>query len=210
MRKPRLAKAVWVLVVALAVVGYGRFQLQPAPSYEIMESASGVFADMNQRGPLVGRGSDTVIVFSNYACVFCAELWAALKNIHNPRGDGPVFRIRHVVHPNDSVSFRASLGAECAAAQGRFTAFSELLFRHYDRLHTLSETAVAEVVGVPDLQAFERCLGSRKTASLILEDLGAAVELEVTGTPTIVTRQLRITGLPSEEQLLKLASGDRL
>lgn len=115
------------------------------------------------------------------------------------------FRFRHMVTPSMQAPFAAAMAAECAAEQSRFVEFTEVLFRQQDVLDIISMEQVAGLSGVTELPTFQDCMESNRTASLVLEDMEASIDLALSGTPTVLTPRGRITGALSTKRLLELA-----
>ncbi|MBX3134064.1 MAG: thioredoxin domain-containing protein [Gemmatimonadaceae bacterium] len=205
----------WAAFLLVGVGAYAWWQWRPAPPTVIREPTvtpvpPGMFARLNGRGPAVGFGPDTVIVFSHYACVWCVRLWRTVDSLTatgvGAPGETPTFRFRHVFDPDHAPSMRAAQAAECAARQGRFREMSRALFLRYDSLDLVTFPAIAEEAGVPDIGAFGGCMTSEEVQASIRQDLAAAAEFQVTGTPTLVTLRVRIGGTPGPARLLALTT----
>jgi protein-disulfide isomerase len=118
------------------------------------------------------------------------------------------FRFRHMVTPSMQAPFAAAMAAECAAERGRFVEFTEVLFRQevlFGQQDIISMEQVAGLSGVTELPTFQDCMESNRTASLVLEDMEASIDLALSGTPTVLTPRDRITGALSTKRLLELA-----
>ena len=87
------------------------------------------------------------------------------------------------IHP---LAIRAAEASECAAAQGKFWPYHDLLFKGAYSLDGSSLLRYARQAGVPDFARFQTCIGTRQTRALIVEDLASARELGFRGTPSFL------------------------
>lgn len=161
------------------------------------------FANINVRGVVLGDGSDTMVVFSDHTCRYCAMLWDTIAAVLDSNED-VALRFRHMVTPSMGTSFAVAVAAECAAEQGHFVEFTDALFGQPDAIEEVSMERWAYLSGITDLQAFGDCMESNRTAAVVLDDMNAAIDLELSGTPTVVTPRVRITGALSRQPLLEL------
>lgn len=202
-----VAKGAWVLVVVGAVTTYGWSRLRGVDE-KVSRISAQDFVRASEGGQLLGGGPDTVVVFSNYGCKFCVDLFLAIDSVLAADHLALTVRVRHFAVPAaDSAPFVAAVAAECAGEQGRFARLNLWLFRNHSRLRFLTPTEAASAAGISDVKAFQTCLRSRQARSLVLRDVLAGTRLGVHATPTIVTHRYRVTGILPVAQLLGLASG---
>ncbi len=205
-----LAKIASVTLLVFAVATYGWYRLRPRAPYPVARISSNTFNRMNSRGQLLGSGPDTLVIFSNYRCVYCAELFGTIDSILTTDVSSFTVRLRHFAHPSvDSSSFLASVAAECASQQGRFVEFSRWLFGNREQLEPFLGPASARASAVPNLVSFDDCFESKHTRSLVTEDLRAGMELRISGTPTILTRRRMVTARLSSRELMALVSSTK-
>lgn len=145
----------------------------------------------------------TIVEFSDFQCPFCRELTKNLKSIRQkyPKDVAIVFRnfpLRQ--HP---FALAAARAADCAAHQGKFEAFHDELFSAQHLIGTQTWKAFAFDAGVPDSTQFRHCIQDSLQVSAIDRDTAAADRLGVTGTPTILVNQYRLSGVASVVQLDK-------
>jgi len=98
-------------------------------------------------------------------------------------------------------AFSAAVAAECAAEQGRFVAYHDLLFQNQKRFTDTLWQSLATQANVLDSARFARCLGRDETADRVNRDIAAGNELGVTGTPTVLVGDMRLLGAPSFAKL---------
>lgn len=141
-----------------------------------------------------------LVMFSDFQCPYCRAAATNLEAIQRSHPDIAVL-YRHFPlssHPSAMAAARASV---CAARQGAFRRMHDELFLHQDSLGLKSWASYAFAAGVTDTVKFDRCLLDRTVSDEIRRDSVAGKELGVTGTPTILIRELRIDGSPTPKEL---------
>lgn len=202
-RGRKVAEVTWLVALTLVVGAYGWHRMSTSRVANVERLGEKAFAGVNARGVVLGHGRDTMIVFSDYTCRYCAMLWDTIAVILDSNAD-VAFRFRHMVTPSMQVSFAAAVAAECAAEQDHFVEFSDALFAHQDTLELVQMERVAYLSGITEIGPFGACMESNRTATLVLDDVNAAIALGLSGTPTLVTPRFRITGALSRQRLLEL------
>ena len=94
----------------------------------------------------------------------------------------------------------AAEASECAAAQGRFWPYHDLLFENAYSVDARSLQRYARRAAVPDLGRFQKCVSTRQTRALITADLASARELGFRGTPSFLIGR-RVGGMIVGEPL---------
>jgi protein-disulfide isomerase len=129
----------------------------------------------------------TIVVFTDFECPFCRAFVSGTMPAIVKSYPGQVsFAIRHFPLPTHRFAYPAARAAECAANQRSFDAFHETLFLTQDSLGLIPFRELARRVGVPDLDAFERCNAIGGTVPIIEADINLAREIKVNGTPTVI------------------------
>lgn len=135
----------------------------------------------------------TVIVFSDFQCVYCARLQPALQALRREYGDRVRLVLRHLplsFHP------RAQLAAEAAVAaavQGKLWAFHDRVFAAPGQLTRADLERHAQAIGL-DMQVFRAALDDRRYFELVAADAAAAGALGVRGTPTMFVNGTPVAG----------------
>ena len=150
----------------------------------------------------------TIVEFSDFECSFCKTAAKTLNAARAKYGDEVAVVYRHFplerIHP---VARAAAVASECAAKQGMFEAVHDALFAE-DSLTDRSLIAVALRAGVSDTAAFKSCLEDPSAAAIVDRDVLDAKKLRVSGTPTVLVNQYRITmgaSPPLVDSLIQLA-----
>ena len=146
--------------------------------------------------------ADTIVEFSDFECPFCAQTYHSLEAL---QGHGDVHLAivyRHYplrnIHP---FAYAAAIASECAAAQGRFKSYYDLLFSEQSLLGTKSWMDFARDAGVSDTVTFRRCLSGPIARSRVDQDIRDGGALAITGTPTLIVNGYVFTGGFSPDEL---------
>jgi protein-disulfide isomerase/uncharacterized membrane protein len=144
----------------------------------------------------------TIVEFSDFQCPACGQAFLDLHDVVRRRRDVRlVFRhfpldqrcndtIEHAVHP---VACLAASAAECAAQQGKFWEYHDLLFQNQASLARDNLFGFARDLGL-DMTRFRTCLDAPETLDLVRDDVRAGSALGIQSTPTIFINGRRIQG----------------
>jgi protein-disulfide isomerase len=155
----------------------------------------------------IGSGSQEVVVFSDYECPSCRAFHEMLVS------SGPEVRDRiRVLLVHWPLSYHrfarpAAQAAECIAASGGFTTFTEIVFRLQDSLGLLSWSEIARRAGAEDPAAVEDCArgsSSDPRFASITAGIRLAKAVGGTGTPTVVLEGWILPTIPDMEHLAEL------
>ena len=197
------------LLIVIAVVMAWRFLLpneispvRPPPT--IVDEWRSFAVNGHRLGP--PDSPLTIVVFSDYECPYCWQLWEALDSVRLDPTSGISVVYRHYFntdnHPN---AMKAAVAVECAAKAGRFLEYHRLLFANQGSLNSAPWMRLATQAGVGDLAGFDRCVSAETVATRIAEDRQAAERLGVRGTPTFLVNDERwIGGMRASELRLLL------
>ena len=123
-----------------------------------------------------------IIEFSDFECPFCFRANPTIAKILSTYGDRVRLVYRHYPLPNHPNARPAAEAAECANEQGRFWEYHDRLFANQSRLSTPDLKQHAADLGL-DAGKFNTCVDARRFQSKVDEDLEAAQQLGVSGTP---------------------------
>jgi protein-disulfide isomerase len=143
----------------------------------------------------------TIIEFSDFQCPFCAQAEQALHEVRQryPREVAVVYR--HFPLKSHPYATQAALASECAASQGRFEPFHDVLFAGQDSIGRVPWEEFARRASVRSVQDFNQCLGAKRFNGLVEEDAAMARSLNLMGTPTIIVNGRILPGTPSAAEL---------
>src|SRR6266545_98654 len=144
-----------------------------------------------------GDGTITLVEFSDFQCPYCRDLYEQLTVLSARYPGRTTWLYRHypieTIHP---LAFTASLASECAAEQGRFSSFHDLVFRLQDSIGVLPWDTLALRAGVRDVGAWKSCLAESRYSDRVRADMAAGKDLGVRGTPTLLLNARRLPGTP--------------
>jgi protein-disulfide isomerase len=154
-------------------------------------------------GHLMGpkRAPVTLVVFSDFQCPACRVLAGSVHEVRTRHPGAVNVVYRHFPLRAHAAAIPAARASECAAAQGRFEAFHDVVFARQDSLGRLPWASLARDAGVPDLAAFDRCERDASPLPALAADTAAGARLGVTGTPTLLINGRRLVGAPATSVL---------
>ncbi|MGE4054124.1 MAG: thioredoxin domain-containing protein [Vicinamibacterales bacterium] len=123
-----------------------------------------------------------IIEFSDFQCPFCLQAKSTVDRVLAAYGDRIRFVYRHYPLPNHPDAVPAAEASMCAAAQGQFWPYHDHLFANTDQLSPAALKEHATALGL-DMDDFNACFDSREYRDEIEEDMAAAREIGVSGTP---------------------------
>jgi protein-disulfide isomerase len=136
----------------------------------------------------------TLVVFSDFECPACRRFASDVVPALESRYPGQVARIyRHWPLTSHRFAYHAAKASECAAAQGRFESFHDVVFAQQQQLGLKSFHELAAESGVRDLDTFDSCM-KVETMTTIDADIAEVTRLGGTGTPTILINGWMLAG----------------
>jgi protein-disulfide isomerase len=157
-----------------------------------------------QRGHWIGpRDASVVIVeFGDYECPVCAAYHrSTLQPFLSDHHEQAALVFLHWPLDYHRFAYPAARASECAAAQGQFAAYHELLYAKQDSLGLKSFHDIGVDARVPDMRQFDQCNRSTNTVARIDADIADAIAVGGTGTPTIIVNGFRYGRSPTRGQL---------
>jgi len=132
------------------------------------------------------RGPDNapieIIEFSDFQCPYCLQAKSTIDQVLAAYGDQIRFVYRHYPLPNHPDAVPAAEASMCAAAQDQFWPFHDHLFANTDQLSPAALKEHAMTLGL-NMNDFNACFDSREYREEVEEDMAAAREIGVSGTP---------------------------
>ena len=150
----------------------------------------------------------TIVEFSDFQCPFCQRAHSTIKALLT-KYDGRVklayrdFPLRDI-HPNAQIAAEAS---RCAAEQGKFWEYHDLLFSNPGQLDAPSLKVMALSLQL-DGEQFDSCLASGKFRPSIDADLQAGARAGVNGTPGFFINGIFLSGSLPIEEFEKVIDGE--
>lgn len=159
--------------------------------------------ELASSGNRIGRPDALVTIteFTDFQCPFCRETAADLRQIRQEMGDKFAVVVRYFPLPGHKFAQPAAEAAECAARQGAFERFHNLLFDSQAEIGTKAWTDFAAAAGVPNAATFRDCMSSGTGAAAVARDKAAGQRHGVSATPTLLINDREINWYPGREKL---------
>jgi protein-disulfide isomerase len=136
----------------------------------------------------------TIVEFSDFQCPFCKNATATVRQVFDKYAGKVKWVFRDfpiaTLHP---AAPKAHEAARCAAEQGKFWEYHDLLFERSPRQAPEELKQYARELKL-DGPAFARCLDSGKHQASVGSDIQEGTRLGVTGTPTFFINGRELVG----------------
>jgi protein-disulfide isomerase len=150
----------------------------------------------------------TLVEFSDYQCPYCKSAEQVVAQVLERYPTQVRLVFRHF--PLDNIHPQARGAAEaaaCAAEQGKFWEFHEVLFRESPKLNVGDLGRYATQVEL-DRAAFDVCIAEKRHAAVIQADVAAGEKIGVAGTPAFYVNGLPVAGGRSLDQFATVIDGE--
>jgi protein-disulfide isomerase len=148
-------------------------------------------ANSPARGP--ANAPIEIVEFSDFECPFCLRADPTVRQVLSTYGDKIRLVYRHYPLPNHPNARPAAEASACAGDQGKFWAFHDRLFSSKARLGDADLKQHAAEIGL-DTAKFNACLDGRTHKGRVDEDMRAAEEAGVNGTPAFFINGRSLSG----------------
>lgn len=178
-------------------------QAAPAIVPEALSQPTVTFVNPS-RGP--ADAPVTIVVFSEFFCTACRQLAESLDVVERTYPDQ--VRIVWKNLPNTSLhplAEKAAAAAHCAAQQGQFWPYHDLLFARQSYLAEDQFLLIAQEIGL-NIDSFAACYDSQDALPIVKKDLEEAQALGLTATPSFFLNQERFTGAVDTQALIQYVS----
>ena len=123
----------------------------------------------------------TIVEYSDFQCPFCSRFHDTMKQAM-AQNDNVRWVYRHFPLSFHDQAQKSAEASECAADQGKFWEYADLLYESQADLPNEPYSDLATKVGL-DISAFEDCLDSGKHSSKVTAQFQQGVQDGVKGTP---------------------------
>jgi protein-disulfide isomerase len=159
--------------------------------------------------PTIGRPDAPIqiVEYADFECEHCRTVQPVLRAILQEYGDHVRLTSKHLPvrgHPN---SHRAAEASECAAEQGRFWPYQELLFEHSVSLSMEKFRDLASTAGL-DVKAFDTCLSSGRYQTRVSIDVTEARTLGFQAAPAFVINGRYLPGARTLSEFRKILDAE--
>lgn len=145
-----------------------------------------------------------IVEFSDFSCPFCRRAESTLNGVL-AKYQGKVslayrdFPVRNL-HPQAQAAAEAS---RCAAEQGKFWEYHDVLFESPDKLSHEGLLESARNLNL-DEKRFSQCLDTGRYKTQVEQDLQEGVKVGVSGTPTFFINGVLLAGAESASEFEKI------
>jgi protein-disulfide isomerase len=136
----------------------------------------------------------TIVEFSDFQCGYCKRVLTVLNQVleHYPDKVKLAFRDFPIVNIHPQAQ-KAAEAAHCAAEQGKFWEYHDLLFERQDDIPTINFSEPAKALGL-ELKSFQACLDSQKYKEKVERNYADGVKAGVSGTPAFFINGRLVSG----------------
>ena len=144
-----------------------------------------------------------VVLFADYQCAGCAALHQLLAVAADSMAERLQIVTRHFPLSGHAHARPAANAAECAAEQGRFAAFEDMVYQRQDSIGNTTWQSFAVLAGVRDTTAFNGCVTAERHRDAVERDRTAAIALKLAGTPVYIVNGQPYFGAPTLAVLMQ-------
>jgi len=134
-----------------------------------------------------------IIEFSDFQCPFCQRANPTVTEVLKTYGGRVHFVYRHFPLSNHPNARPAAEASQCAAEQGKFWEYHDVLFANPSRLADSDLKQHAAGLGL-DASKFNACVDTHKYKAQVEADMQAGEEAGVNGTPAFFVNGRVLTG----------------
>jgi len=192
-RKKTFRNAVIVVVLIAVVAGI---------AWVAMNYSSDGYVPSLSGGNSIGAENASVVMveYSDFQCPFCGSFYAdAEKQIIETYVDTGKVKFIYKHFPltrTHAYAQKAAEASECAAEQGKFWEYHNMLFENQNSLYLTSLKSYAATLGLNTTQ-FDTCLDSGAMQQRVSNDYNEGVSRGVGSTPTFFINDIKIDGARS-------------
>jgi protein-disulfide isomerase len=151
-----------------------------------------------------------ILTYSDFECPACrAFVLTTLDTIQRKYGDSLAVVFRHWPLDYHRFAMPAARAAECAAVQGRFWEFHDLVYLKQDSLGLKQFSEFASEAGVADTSAYRECVEAQSPLPQVQIDAASARQVGGRGTPTVLVNGRRFPRPPTASEIIRLVESQR-
>lgn len=160
---------------------------------------------LNRDDPVLGPEDApiTIVEFSDYQCPACRRSHELVRQLRQSYGNQVRWVFKDFPMPGHQWARTAALAARCAAEQGKFWEYQDLLFVSPDELTPSRLTQLAKDLGL-QLEPFTQCLEAGKFQARIDQDVEQGKKLGFNTTPTFIINNRVVSGTPPADRFRQI------
>lgn len=143
------------------------------------------------------QAPNTIIEYSDFECPYCAQFRATMVKLMEAYPNDVKWIYKHFpkskIHPNAQLAAEAS---ECAADQGKFWEYTDLLLSNQSLFSDKYFSKAAQKIGL-ETEKFNACLSTGKYTAKVKNDHAYGQKQGVTNTPTAFVNGKKFVGSKS-------------
>jgi protein-disulfide isomerase len=124
-----------------------------------------------------------IVEFADYECPYCQRIHPELKKLEEEFAGKVAVAFMDFPLPMHAHAEKAAEASRCAAEQGKFWPFHDLLFDGHQKLELAKLKEYARELKL-DTVRFDQCLDAGKQAASVQKDFAEGQRLGLTGTPS--------------------------
>lgn len=136
----------------------------------------------------------TIVEFSDFQCSYCKRVLTVLNQVLERYPDKVKLAFRDFpiqnIHPHAQ---KAAEAAHCAADQGKFWEYHDLLFEKQDAIPSANYAEHAKALGL-EVATFQECVDSRKYKEKVERNYTDGMKAGVSGTPAFFINGRLLSG----------------
>jgi len=145
----------------------------------------------------------TIVEFSDYQCPACRRSHELVRQLRQSYGNQVRWVFKDFPMPGHQWARTAALAARCAAEQGKFWEYQDLLFASSEEFTPSRLTQLARKLYLR-MEPFSQCLELGKFQARIDRDIEQAKKLGFDTTPTFVINNRVVSGAPPADRFRQI------
>lgn len=141
-----------------------------------------------------------IVEYSDFQCPFCERHYPNLKRLLSEYGDKISLEYKHFPLSFHPFAEPAAEASECAAEQGKFWEFHDIVFENQDKLSQDELSVWAKQIGL-NMNKFNDCFNNHKYQAKVKAEYNQGSNEGVQGTPATFIDGQQISGAVPYEQL---------
>jgi protein-disulfide isomerase len=176
-----------------------------------IEEPAGARVEVDERKGFARGAKDapvTIVEFSDFQCPYCQAATATMHQVMSQYAGKVKWIFRDFPIPNlHPLAPKAHEAARCAAEQGKFWEYHDLLFERSPRLATADLKQYARELKLSG-EDFDKCLDGGKHQAAVAADVEEGSRLGATGTPTFFINGRMLVGAQPIAGFQKIIDGE--
>jgi protein-disulfide isomerase len=160
---------------------------------------------MEKDDPVLGPSNAplTIFEFSDYQCPACRRTHAVVRELQQLYNDRIRWVFKNFPMPGHKWARGAAMAAFCAAEQGKFWEYHDLLFSSHEDLSPQHLLELAKGLGLQQ-DTFINCLDAGKSQANVERHIEEGKKFGLDTTPTFIINNRLVSGAPPADRLKEI------